>query len=314
MAEVNYVKCYPLLALCSVFLWATLPVQATSYSFLPLNLPSGADANAISNTGQILGTTDQNLGYIMDGSSLTTFGNPGYQRIDPLAINNLGAIVGSEDYLYGTQGFLRSPNGVFTNIAYPGSDVTFAFGINDQGEIVGQYQTSTGILGFTWINGNITSFSRGAILGINNLGQMVGIDDVLGNSFLLTNGTFQNIAVPGGTGTVASSINDHGDIAGFFDNYTAPGPAEQGFVLTSSGYQSLIYPGAAQTEIDSINNQGDLIGRDILPDESGQLGAVGYFEAIPVPEPATALLIATALLAFGLRNRPALYRRDEILF
>lgn len=181
--------------------------------------------------------------------------------------------------------------------------VTLAFGINDQGEIVGKYQTSTGILGFTWVNGNITSFSRGAILGTNNIGQMVGIDDLLGNSFLLTNGSFQNIDVPGGGNTVAASINDRGVITGFFDNYTAPGPAEQGFVLTSSGYQSIIYPGASQTAINSINNRGDLIGRYILPDQNGQLGAVGYFEPIPTPEPTSALLVIPAVLALVLRNR-----------
>src|SRR5260370_20998621 len=69
----------------------------------------------------------------------------------------------------------------FTAIDFPGAVSTRAFGINDKGRVVGRYQDS---------GGNV-------------------------HGFLLKNGAFTAIDVPGATGfTVARGINNSGDIVG----------------------------------------------------------------------------------------------------
>ena len=49
-------------------------------------------------------------------------------------------------------------NGVFTTFAYPGSNYTEAYGINDAGQIVGSSVDSTGGLGF--LDANRVSLPR----------------------------------------------------------------------------------------------------------------------------------------------------------
>src|SRR5713226_937876 len=81
----------------------------------------------------------------------------------------------------------------FTTIDPPGSTFTFPFGINPQGDIVGNYVAS------------------GAIHG-----------------FLLHEGAFTTIDVPVSTATFAFGINPQGDIAGW---YIGSGGVNHGFLL-----------------------------------------------------------------------------------
>ena len=98
----------------------------------------------------------------------------------PNEINNAGQIVGSSVGGQQTRGFLYT-NGVITNITAPNSINTFAYGINNNGQIVG---AANGLQG-------------GGTYG-----------------FLYVNGTFTTLSVPGSTSTVARGINDNGQIVG----------------------------------------------------------------------------------------------------
>src|SRR5215472_9095185 len=69
----------------------------------------------------------------------------------------------------------------FTTIDPPGSTFTFPFGINPQGDIVGNY-----------VAGGVT------------------------HGFLLHEGAFTTIDVPGATSTFARRINPQGDMVGFY--------------------------------------------------------------------------------------------------
>ena len=79
----------------------------------------------------------------------------------------------------------------FSSIDVPGAFATAAHGINDRGQIVGEYVTITG--------------------GPNH-------------GFVLDHGTFTTIDAPGSTLTRASGINNRGEIVGDTD-------AGQGFAL-----------------------------------------------------------------------------------
>jgi uncharacterized membrane protein len=67
--------------------------------------------------------------------------NPGATSVN--GINNLGVIVGTFSDSSGFHSFIRSADGSsFMTIDYPSGFVTMARGINDNGDIVGSYETS----------------------------------------------------------------------------------------------------------------------------------------------------------------------------
>jgi hypothetical protein len=110
---------------------------------------------------------------------------------DPLsltatAINNSDDVAGFYTTAGGTvDGFLKSAGGVFTPIAVPGAAWTKAWGVNDNGMVVGTYTDDTGTAvtqhGFIWLGGRFTTSvddPNGAtatlLNGVNNKGNLVG--------------------------------------------------------------------------------------------------------------------------------------------
>ncbi|HEX3921647.1 MAG TPA: hypothetical protein VHY31_05140 [Streptosporangiaceae bacterium] len=102
------------------------------------------------------------------------------------AINNAGDVAGFVTSAKGvTAGFLAPPSGPATGLSFPGASLTEALGVNDTGEVVGDYRLGSGpgasTHGFTWTRqhgfttvddpagpGNTT------INGVNNVGNLVG--------------------------------------------------------------------------------------------------------------------------------------------
>jgi uncharacterized membrane protein len=79
-------------------------------------------------------------------------------------------------------GFLYN-DGVYTTLDVPGADATFAFGINDAGQITGNYSNASGNYGFVYSHGIFTTiegepqsaaFGGTLASGINDAGQIVG--------------------------------------------------------------------------------------------------------------------------------------------
>ena len=105
-------------------------------------------------------------------------------------------------------------------------------------------------------------------LGINDRGQIVGdyVDAKHGNrhGFLLRHGVYTAFDVPSAVITVAEGINDIGTIAGA---YVDAGGVAHGFVLSEGVYTAIDEPGAASTQIFSVNNRGEIVG--FYDDSSG---------------------------------------------
>ncbi len=79
----------------------------------------------------------------------------------------------------------REGGGVYSTLDVPGSTATFASGINDAGQIVGDYYNSAGLHGFLYSNGVYTTIDAVGVpqtnvgggtspSGINEAGQIVG--------------------------------------------------------------------------------------------------------------------------------------------
>jgi probable HAF family extracellular repeat protein len=183
-------------------------------------------AYSVNNAGQIVGGFQDSTGaqgfhahgFLYSGGSFTTIDVPGATSGTTVAggINDANQIVGWYYDGTGAHGFLYS-GGSFTTVDVPGASGTYAFGINDGGQIVG----GTGSHGFllntdgSFIQIDVPGGFGTTAHGINTIGQIVGgADDGSTEGgyigFLYSDGSF---ITP--FGEEADGINDAGQIVGF---------------------------------------------------------------------------------------------------
>jgi hypothetical protein len=211
--------------------------------------------------------------------NFTSFDYPSAQSTQPLGINNADVIVGYFDAANVTNGFARSPNGIFVEIDYPESSIaTLLFGLNDANLAVGFY-TDTSFLdqGFQFRYPNqFSSISYpGAAdttpYGINNNGQVVGAwsQGQSQGGFSLTNGVYTSLLYPGAELTYPSAVNSAGVIAGSWVTTCSPLCQYEGFFLSGVGgsYSEIEYPGATMTHVYGLNDSNQVVGAYV--DSSG---------------------------------------------
>jgi probable HAF family extracellular repeat protein len=185
-----------------------------------INLPeSGLTvAIGINERGDIVGNVVSGSGvysgFLLSKGQFTLF--PG---ISPEAINSRGDIVGVGSG--GSVGFLRS-DGVFSTISVPNSASTRAHGINDRGQIVGDFD-------------DVPFHERG---------------------FLLWRGKFVTIEVPGSSATEALAINNSGQVVGKF----VGAGGEQGFLWQAGRFTTISIPESVTTNVFGINDRGQIVG------------------------------------------------------
>lgn len=303
-----------------------MALAATSYSqsykFKTIDVPGATNtfAMGINNAGQIVGYYSyppkdpngheaENV-FVLSGGNFSTFGYPGSYYTAGYGINNSGQIVGTcEVEFYGTFGTCQDFYGVvegwvdadgsFTTVSFPGAiaNATSANGINDSGQVVGQYELPSGNLyGYLLSAGSYTTVSpTGATgsgaQGINNAGHIVGSDcsgscnQVSG--FLESGGNFTTIAVPGAVRTYAIGINNSDDVVGQYANNVS-GPF-QAFLWSDGQFELLSDPhGAARTSAAGINDAGQIVGFYV-----DAKGVSHGFVATPVKGAATVTLTST---------------------
>lgn len=183
-------------------------------------------------------------------------------------INAAGVVVGSALRASGSGGF-EFDGVTYTWVEFPGADQTVIRGINDDGDIVGEYETAGGARrGFARIGGSFITIdvplaAETRARGINSPGEIVGSwtdDSGLRHGFIRTpDGIFTTLDFSGATETLFGDINDAGEIVGtFLDAAGTP----HGFLLTAPLVQFLPFdvPGSVATLATGINEDGQLIG------------------------------------------------------
>jgi hypothetical protein len=185
-------------------------LRTPSGAFTTFDVPGSTSTTATSITpcGVITGWYGDTIGNVHGflrarGGSIASFDAPPGSNIfgsiynnpsgPPPSINPAGAIAGTYfDPSFVKHGFLRTPNGTFTTIDFPGAFSTEVLAINPAGEIVGDFSNA------------VTSF-RGFLRA--------------------PDGTFTEIGPPGSeVNTIPSGINPAGAITGaFFDGVTNHG-------------------------------------------------------------------------------------------
>ncbi len=179
----------------------------------------------------------------------------------------------------------------FSTFDPPGSSSSSANGINDLGQIVGSYQAGPVQHGYLLSGGQYTTLDDPNATGpqlpgtnataINNLGDVAGgyfDNNFVSHGFLFSHGAYVTLDDPNagtagllqgvfpGQGTIASGINDFGQIVG---TYTDANNVSHGFLYNHGTFTTLDDPAAGTngigTLVGGINDLGQIVG--------------GYFDA-----------------------------------
>ena len=286
----------------------TVP-QPVSYRFISIDLPnSSGDLGLtsladINNDGAIIGgfADSSGFGFLLgDTFRVTDIQCPGdtnaAPNAQPQSINKHGEISGFCRVGGRLHGFFRGKKETYTLLDFPGANLTEATGINDDGQVVGDYRDSDGRFhGFLWDAGRFFTidvpFPDVRLIGpngINNVGQIVGFyDDTTGgrHGFLSDRGHFISFDVPGSQLTAPADINDDGQIVGVY----VVEEVLQSFLLEHGRFTTIHVPfsDAVFTEVRGINNRGQIVGRYVRhnPDDLVNPFSSHGFIATPHSEP-----------------------------
>jgi uncharacterized membrane protein len=223
-------------------------------TFTTISVPDSprTSLTGINDRGDIVGhSTDPFSGFLYRDGAFTPILHP-----DVLGINNKGDIIGgfvdidSFGNASRAHGFIFNGK-TYQTIDYPGSTGTRLTGINDHGQVVGQYTVGDSIYSFLWDRGTYIPLAipgkNGRVTGINNRGEIIGTydgycasQDVNGGlSFVYDHGSYTCFVVPdaistqpGGrfAATFATGINDRGQIVGYW--YDRATSAIRSFIAT----------------------------------------------------------------------------------
>jgi probable HAF family extracellular repeat protein len=206
--------------MCAVAGTAISPAAADAspaFRVVDLGLGDNSEAHAINDLGHVVGQRDSRPflwrnGQVTEILPAGEFGNA-------TDINTRDEVVGDRN----GRAFLWR-RGVLTDLGtLPGGDYSTATAINDRGEVAGWSNSSTsGFHAFRWRDGVMTDlgvipgdFSASFAADINNAGVVVGQSGMM--NFVPVrwprNGAIQLLSETSGN---AVSINDRGDIAGFY--------------------------------------------------------------------------------------------------
>lgn len=218
-------------------------------------------------------------GFLLSRGSFTTIEYPGASFTHARGIGPNGEVVGTfrlpGDVPPKFRSFVRSREGVYTEIAVPGFESVMAQRILPDGSIVGCVHDH-----------NMTSTMKGVV--IRRVG--VQVDDIFASmhngatpdgrriagfytntnvvpnrteAYILDDGVFSPFIVPGSISTAAWDMNAAGDIVGV---YRVPGPPPRlfGYVRTADGFVTIDAPGATLSAALGINSRGDVVGRTVV--------------------------------------------------
>jgi VCBS repeat-containing protein len=226
----------------------------------PLNI------SAAGVVGYYSGTDGNTHGFLQAAGTYTAINVANASYTIPSAINDAGVIIGSyADTSGATHSFIRDTNGNITTFDDPtvGASSTTASYINNDGQIVGNYITSTA-----------TVQTR--------------------HWFLDDHGNFTDIIVPGSTNVFVNGISD----AGVYGEYTDANGQVHGFIYKDGVSTTVDVQGNTLTNILSMSDSGEVLV--VTENSSGTFYEIGTQAplinplAIDEPHSKVAALVSTA--------------------
>jgi hypothetical protein len=141
---------------------------------------------------------------------------------------------------------------------------TYANGINDAEQIVGDMNVDGNYQGFIYQHGNYTTVnfpgatSTGPVF-ITDDGTVGGIYSVgeISYGFTIAGGVATSYAYPNGSETTVTGIGSNGEVVG---TYADSSDVSHGFVSVGGAYYNIDPPNGSNTRIAAVNGNGTLVG------------------------------------------------------
>lgn len=199
--------------------------------------------------------------------ALQDLGTLGGDWSTPVDITDSGYVTGNSQTATGTVHGFRWHDGTLTDLGTLGTD-SYAAAATESGDVAGTYVTTAGgTRPFRWRDGVMTDLTavRGelaSVTDINERGMIIGTRHTAstgqyGQAYVWHNGTARDLPGRGGD-TLATAINDRGDIAGF--TMTPDGTGTEA-AIWRGGRLTRITPPSGETSMASgINERGQVIG------------------------------------------------------
>lgn len=312
-------------ALLAAAAFLAFGIAQAAYTLTDVSRPGATSTSLfdVNNSGVMVGYTtsgpfDLAQGFIYDGTTFTSLTGPaGAISSVALGISDGGLVVGSFAIQDGVDpggapilgpslGFLYS-GGIYTLFSVAGATDTYLRGVSPDGRYIsGYYATATVAgVGFVYdqISGTLAIVSQPTSLltipqGINGSGTVVGSDILPGSPTVrpgffydIGTGTRTDVQIAGATRTALRTIDDAGIVGGWFID---AGGSAHGFVGSVTAFEQIDFAGATATFVEGSNNAGILVGTYVDGRDTSHA-----FIATPVPEPASASLLAAALAALA---------------
>ena len=275
----------------------------------PFVRSQGADINDF---GTVVGTAlsitgDFARAVVFSGGSTTILGTLGGVSSYGYAINNAGQVTGSAQTVgNANRHAFRFTDGVMIDLGSLHGHTSEGVDINDAGQVVGVYFVGGGnsFGGFLYDGSStldLSSLGMAMALGINNAGQVAGLGTDL-HAALYEHGVVRSLGSLGGSLSNANDITDLGWIIGAS---MLPGDKEIHAFLVTDGQMmdlnALLEPvsgdGWVLTSASAANEAGQIVGQGTYRNQ------VRSFLLTPIPEPASPMLLAAALLAATCASR-----------
>jgi probable HAF family extracellular repeat protein len=219
--------------------WVGFLLQGGTYTTLIWNNDETA-ATGLNDRGRVVGV---GAGVMIEGwlydvatQTFTDIIYPGATYTYPSSINDAGTIAGL--FEGSVNGGFELAGSTFTEIMFPGLEYTAAYAIDGSAEVFGVAGNNRHSTTFVYRRGqyreiSIPSLSTPVVQGTNRTGTaLVGYytsSSGQNAGFLYQNKTVTTLQFPGAIFTIASGINDAGEVVGTFEDTSL---IEHGFTWT----------------------------------------------------------------------------------
>lgn len=221
-------------------------------------------------SGLFVSSDGKNHGFVLTSGTFTTIDYPGADYTDVRGIGPEGTVVGTfasnSEEAVAFHGFRRTAAGEFETVHYPGHLYEIPQRILPDGTILGcrhDHDVMGSMDGVVMSRGGdseigmFASMNNGATPDLTRIvGQYVNMALNRTEGFVIDNGVFAPLVVPGSIQTVAWDVNPRGDVVGVYRNAAG----FHGFMRTDDGFTTIDVAGATATRAFGVNARGDVVG------------------------------------------------------